>query len=203
MASGRGRLSFWDTLPEWADGVRIWAYAELAERKLTQLEILDELNKRLRAAAWEEGIAANVPQASKSSLNRLAMRRAGMIRKQAEAKALYEGLATQFDHKSSDESTIVLGEFLKTLVLELADGATETPKQAMELARAYLAIIQGMKISTDRRTKLEAEFEAKTEMVIKHVAKEGGLSAETIAQLRREFLGVRPKPPEAPDAARP
>lgn len=195
MANGRGRLSFWDTLPEWGDEARLWAFEQLAERALTQLEILDGVNERLRAAAWTNGVTSDIPQASKSSLNRLSMRRAGAVRKMAEAKALYEGLATQFDHNDTDASSVVLGEFLKTLVLELADEGGMSTKGAMELARAFQAIVTGMKISDDRRRKLQADFDAKTAKVIDAVAKEGGLSAEVVAQLRRDFLGVRPKPP--------
>ncbi len=201
MAEGRGRLTFWDTLPEWADETRVWAYTALAERKLSQLEILDGVNERLRAAAWAEGITSDFPQASRSSLNRLAMRRAAAIRKMAEAKALYEGLGSQFDHKTADESSVVLGEFLKTLVLEIAENGGLSAKESMELARAYQSIIQGMKISSDRRRKLQEEYDAKTKIVIDRVAKEGGLSPEAIAQLRRDFLGVRPKPKATGDGA--
>lgn len=200
MMKGRGRLSFWDTLPEWGDEARLWAFAQLAERTLTQLEILDGVNERLRAAAWQNGVTADVPQASRSSLNRLSMRRASAVRKMAEAKALYEGLSTQFDHNDTDASSVVLGEFLKTLVLELADEGGMGTKGAMELARAFQAIVTGMKISDDRRRKLQADFDAKTSKVIDAVAKEGGLSAEVVAQLRRDFLGVRPKPKADGDA---
>lgn len=202
MASGRGRLSFWDTLPEWGDEARLWAFGQLAERSLTQLEILDGVNERLRAAAWANGITADFPQASKSSLNRLSMRRAAAVRKMAEAKALYEGLATQFDHNDTDASSVVLGEFLKSLVLEIADTGGIGTKGAMELARAFQSIVSGMKISDDRRRKLQAEYDSRTAKVIDAAAKEGGLPAEVVAQLRRDFLGVRTKPAEGSDAAR-
>lgn len=191
--SGRGRLSFWDTLPEWGDEARLWAFQQLAERTLTQLEILDGVNERLRMAAWQEGMTADVPQASRSSLNRLSMRRASAVRKMAEAKALYEGLASQFDHNDTDASSVVLGEFLKSLVLEIADTGGIGTKGAMELARAFQSIVSGMKISDDRRRKLQADYDTKTAKVIETAAKEGGLSADVVAQLRRDFLGVRPK----------
>lgn len=193
IETGRGRLSFWDLLPDWADEARFWASSALAERKLTQLEILDGVNERLRTAAQAEGIAGDaVPQASRSSLNRLAMRKATSIRKAMQAKALFDGLGELFDPKASDQSSIVLGEFLKTLVLELVEEGGLNTKGAMELARAYQSIVQGMKISAERRQKLEAEYAAKAEKAITRVAKETGLSADTIAQLRRDFLGVRP-----------
>ncbi|WP_332117259.1 phage protein Gp27 family protein [Azorhizobium caulinodans] len=189
--SGRGRLTFWDTLPDWADEARLWAMEQLAERKLTQLEITDGVNERIRAAAWAEGITSDIPVASKSSLNRLAMRRAAAVKKMAEAKALYEGLASQFNHENTDESAIVLGEFLKTLVLELTEnGTADTPKGAMELARAYQSIVQGMKVSADRRQKLEAEIQARAEAAVEKVAKQQGGTPESIAALKAA-IGVQ------------
>ncbi|HQS08731.1 MAG: hypothetical protein B7Y12_02120 [Rhizobiales bacterium 24-66-13] len=185
MASGRGRLGFWDTLPEWADEARIWAYGELAARTLLQTEILDGVNERLRAAAAAEGITEDIPVASKSSLNRLSMRRAAAIRKMAEARSMYEGLASQFDHENTDESAVVLGEFLKTLVLDLTESGTVTDtKGAMELARAYQSIISGMKISADRRRQLEADFKARAEAAVEKVAKIQGGTPESIAALK-------------------
>ncbi|MFD2033083.1 phage protein Gp27 family protein [Ancylobacter dichloromethanicus] len=165
------------------------------------MEILDGVNERLRAAAWQNGLTTDIPQASRSSLNRLSMRRASAVRKMAEAKALYEGLATQFDHNDTDASSVVLGEFLKTLVLEIADDGGLGSKGAMELARAFQAIVTGMKVSDDRRRKLQADYDSKTAKVIDAAAKEGGLSADVVAQLRRDFLGVRPKPKAGSDAS--
>lgn len=193
MAAYRGRLSFWDTLPDWAEPARLLASKLLNENKLTQLDILDQVNGELRRLGWEEGVT-DPPQASRSSLNRLSMKLAGLSQRMRDARAMFEGLSAHLDHDQVDESSIILGEFLKTLVLELnVDGAATDPKGAMELARAYLAAVQGQKISADRRAKLQREYEAKTAKVIDTVAKEAGLSKETISKLRREFLGVRPK----------
>lgn len=184
MASGRGRLSFWDTLPDWAEPARLVASKLLNENKLTQLEILDQVNGELRRLAWEEGIS-EAPQASKSSLNRLSMKLAGLSRRMRDARAMFEGLNEHLDHDSVDESSVILGEFLKTLILELnVDGAATDPKGAMELARAYLAAVQGQKISAERRAKLEAEFRARAEAAVEKVAKQQGGSPESIAALK-------------------
>ncbi|MCX5497314.1 DUF3486 family protein [Kaistia dalseonensis] len=192
MAKGRGRLSWWDALPDWAEPVRVWAYAELQDIKLTQLEILDEVNNRLRAAAWAEGITTGIPVATRSSLNRQSMRLAVVGRQMREAGAMFAGLATQFDGKEVDESTRVLGQYLKTLVLEISvNGGVQTPKDAQQLAAAYHRIVSAMKISTDHRLKLEREFEEKTDEAIDRVATEAGLTADRAAQIRREVLGVR------------
>ncbi|OYX87476.1 MAG: hypothetical protein B7Y75_02040 [Azorhizobium sp. 35-67-5] len=190
MTAGRGRLTFWDTLPDWADEVRMWAYAELAKRELMQTEIVAGANERMREAAAEAGITEDIPVVTRSTLNRLAMRRAAAVRKMAEARQMYEGLASQFDHNAADESSIVLGEFLKTLVLELAEEGGVGSKGANELASAYKAIIAGMKISADRRQKLEIEFQARTKAAVDKVAKARGMTAETAEAIKADILGI-------------
>ena len=92
-----------------------------------------------------------------------------------------------------DEQSIVLGEFLKLLLFELVqeDAADRTPKEAMELARAYQATISGQKLSAERRTKLQAEFKEKTEAALDKVAaKTKGLTPELRDELRRDLFGV-------------
>ena len=200
MAKGRGRLSWWDQLPEWAEPVRVWAYEQLQGDSLSQIEILDEVNARLRAAAWAEGITTDVPVASRSSLNRLSMRLALVGRQMRDAGAMFAGLATQFDGREIDESTRVLGQYLKTLVLEISvNGGVKNPKDLNQLSAAYFRIVSGMKISTDHRLKLEREFEEKTEATIAHVVAEGGISAERAAEIRNKVLGIRK--PASPGAA--
>lgn len=190
MSAGRGRLTFWDTLPEWADEVRLWTYQQLAARELMQTEILDQANQMMRDAAEAAGITQDVPVVTRSTLNRLALRRATQMRKMAEAREMYEGLASQFDHNAADESSIVLGEYLKTVVLNLADGDDFGTKGINELASAYKSIIAGMKISADRRQKLEAEFQARTKAAVDKVAKARGLTADTAEAIKAHILGV-------------
>ena len=111
---------------------------------------------------------------------------------------MFDGIASQFTAKDVDESTVVLGEFIKTLIIELVDdqAGDKTPKQAMELASAYRSVVSGQKISSERRRKLELELKESTEKVIEKVTAEAGLSAERAAQIRRDVLGVRSKPAE-------
>ncbi len=82
------------------------------------------------------------------------------------------------------------------LVFELtqADTAERSPKQAMELARAYHDTIKGQAMSAVRRTKLEGEFKAKAEAAIEKVGKVKGLSAEVTETFKRELFGVRDEP---------
>lgn len=182
---GRGRLSSLDLVPDEAQDDIAWAMAELNQRQRTQADILFELNDRLAVKG--------VDPISKSAFNRRAVRVANAARRISESRALFEGIAPQFTAEKIDETNIVLGELIKILIAEMldADAKTFTPKASMEMARAYLATIQGQKLSAERRSKLEAQFREKTDKAIGAVAREAGLSAERIEQIRRDVLGVR------------
>lgn len=189
--AGRGRLSSIDLLPEDAADDVLWACQELYLNKRTQDEIRDDFNARL--------VAKGLDPISRSAFSRKAMRLSGAQRRMRDGRAMFEGLASEFTAQDVDQNTIVLGEFIKTLIQELVDDQSglKDPKQAKELAQAYQATVSAQKISTDRRQKLENEFAQKTEKVIATVGIEAGLSAERIAQLRRDFLGVRDQPKKA------
>lgn len=189
---GRGRLSSIDQLPEEAEEDIVWAVGQLNSRKLSQEEIRFELNDRLARKGIDE--------ISRSAFNRRAVKLYAMSKRLSEARHIFEGLAPQFTAEKVDQNTVVLGEFLKLLVFELAqnDGNALGPTGAMELARAHLAVIQGQKISSDRRAKLETEFKKKAEGAIERVAKTKGLSAEATAAMRAELFGIPQAPPEMP-----
>lgn len=187
----RGRLSSIDTLPEWAEEAKLWAFAELKERKLTQLEILDGFNERLKTAAWENGVT-KPPQISRSAFNRRAVRMAVMGSRLAEvaeiATAINEGRKPEDD----DHLTVMVASTIKTLIFELIEGDPNlSPKQTMEMARALQAAVSAQNISTARRRKVEAEFAQKAGEAINLVGKEQGLSADQIKRIRRDVLGVR------------
>lgn len=182
-ASGRGRLSSLDTIPEEGYDDIVWAMEQLNERRRTQADILFELNDRLEAKGIE-GI-------SKSAFNRAAIRTASAARRIQEARAVFAGIAPQFTPESIDENSIVLGEVIKTLILELIDQPNATPKNAMELARAFLATIQGQKLSADRRRKLEADMKEQAAAAIDRVAEAKGLTAETVGAIKAQILGVK------------
>jgi len=191
MAEGRGRLSWWDTLPDWAEPVRVWAYEQLNEAKLTQLEILDEVNNRLRAAAWAEGVTTDVPQASRSSLNRAAMRLAKLGKRLRETAEIAAVLAPQLDKAADDSVTQMVAQTIKTLVSEMLANAGElsadgdTAEMLMMSSRALKHAEEARKISTDTRHRLQEELAAKAEKAIETVGKAQGSTPETIAALRK------------------
>lgn len=172
MAEGRGRLSSIDLLPDEAADDIVWACQQLAERKRTQADILFELNDRLEAKGLEP--------ISRSAFSRKSMRLAAAQRRMAEAREMFSGLANQFQAKDVDDNTVILGEFIKTLIVELVDDSSgnKTPKQAMELARAYHATVAAQKISADRRRVLEQQLRQQAEKAVEAVAERRGLTVD-------------------------
>lgn len=187
MGEGRGRLSSLDLLPEEAADDIVWACQQLAERRRTQADILFELNDRLGSKG--------LPPISRSAFSRKSIRISAMQRRLAEAREMFAGLSGQLQAKDVDDNTIALGEFIKTLILELVDdqAGDKTPKQAMELARAYHATIAGQKISADRRKMLETAARDKAIAAVDAVAGAAGAStdrAEIIRKIREDIYGI-------------
>ncbi len=188
--AGRGRLGSIDLLPEEAEEDVIWVCQQLAERSRTQAEILEEFNGRLA----DKGL----PLISKSAFNRRAIFLARTQSRVQEARAMFKGLASQFDAADVDQNNIVLGEFLKTLIIELLQdtGGDRTPKQAMELARAFASTVSAQKVSTERRQKLEADAKAKlmkaAEAAVGEVEAGGHKldGAAVLKRIREEVYGI-------------
>ncbi|MBX8799245.1 DUF3486 family protein [Ochrobactrum sp. MR28] len=192
--SGRGRLSKIDQLPEECSEIISWAAHELADRKRTQLDIFAEFRTKLIALQGETGIDFDIP--SFQGFNRYSIRLAQMTRRLEHTREIAATISERFDAEASDDLTLIAAEAIKTLVYEVLEDGGEaglSPKGAMELANALRAAVAAQSVSTTRRQKVEAEFANKAEKAIEKVAKEAGLSADSIAQLRRDFLGVRPK----------
>lgn len=195
MAKGRGRLSAIDLLPEECSQIISWAAQQLADRDRTQLDIYAEFKEKLIGLQGETGLGFDIP--SFSAFNRHSIRLAQMTRRLEQTREIAATISERFDAEASDDLTLIAAEAIKTLVFEVlqmsGDGGLN-PKGAMELANALRAAVAAQSVSTARRQKVEAEFNRKAEKAIDKVAREAGLSADSIAQLRRDFLGIRAQP---------
>ena len=187
-AASRGRLNSLDLLPDEAQDDVLWAIGQLNQRERTQSDILFELNDRLEAKGIE-GI-------SRSAFNRASMRLSARARRISERQQIYAGIAEQLTPDAVGKTDVILAEFLKTLIDELLDGDKLTPKNAMELASAYRAIIGGQRQSIEMRRELQAEFDKKASKAIDEVAKVRGLTDET-TNIMKTRLGIKPRGAEA------
>lgn len=179
---GRGQLSSIDKLPEEADEDILWALEQLRERKLPQSAILMEFNERLA----DKGIEA----ISKSAFNRYSIRKARQFRRLDEVQSLGSELAASMGAEEPDQVTIAIAELLKVAAFEIIEGGELKTKEVMELSRALQSAVGAQEKSAQYRERLQKEL-AKAADRVESVASEAGLSASTVAQMRREFLGVR------------
>jgi len=186
--TGRGRLSRLDMLPEEAQPDLVWLNGELREGKRPQNELRDVFNARLAGLGIEP--------ISVGSFSRYSVRKAMQFRELDEQMRISSELVDVLGVGGSDKMTIALAELIRVAGIKLleAEGGQLAAKDLMELAKANQAATGAQKQSAEYRRALEREFEQK--MLdgadrAEVVAREAGVSAETIALLRREFLGVR------------
>lgn len=190
MATGRGRLSSLDLVPEEGQEDVRWAYEQLNKRERTAADILFELNDRLTARGLEEFTI------SKSAFNRKSVAIARAADRIKMSRDIFAGIADQLTPENIDKGNIALAEFIKSLIAEIISQAEDgglSADEAMKLARGFQAVVLAQKQSTDRRSKAEKDEAARVEKTADALgvaAKEAGLSAETIARLRRDFLGI-------------
>lgn len=180
-----GRLSSIDLVPEEGRDDVMWALGQLNERKRSQADILFDLNDRLAV----KGVAP----ISKSAFNRRAVRIYAQTKRDEEARALYSELARKLTPEAISEGDLVLGELIKTLVSEMLDATAGVinPTGALELARAYKAVIEGQTLSLELRRQADKELATKVNAAIDKVAKTRGLSADAAKDIRAQILGVK------------
>ena len=189
---GRGRLSSIDMLPDECSDLISWANQELAGRDRTQTEIYFEFCAKLEDIRTASGLEFKTP--SNSAFNRYSMRQAAMLRRLEDTREIAKTISERFDAETSDELTLMAAEAIKSLVFELLEAGGEaghTPKSAMELANALRAATAAQSVSSDRRRKVQAEFDAGAEAAIEKVAKAKGWTSKTANAIKAEVLGVK------------
>lgn len=182
---GRGRLSSIDMLPEEAEPDVVWALEQLRERSMPQTAIFAEFNSRLA----DRGIAA----ISKSAWSRYAVRKAIQFRKLDEVQRMSGELVQSLGSEGPDQVTVAVAEMLKLAMFRLLEDKELDSKGVMELGRALSSAVSAQRGSEEYRRRLEQRVNAQVERAAdkaEQLAREAGLSADRIAQLRREFLGV-------------
>ncbi len=189
---GRGRLSGFELLPVECEPLLAEAAQALGARQRTQLDIYADFVRgceEIMAASRGE-IEFTIP--SFSSFNRLSIRLARITRRLDQTRQIVAAISEKFDARESDDLTIMLGETIKSLILHMLAEGDEVlqSKDVMQLATAFKAALQAQSISSDRRRKVEAEFEGKVTEAVERAAKATGMSAETAEAVKAQILGV-------------
>ncbi len=194
MGLGRGRLSSFDLLPPEADDIVAWAAHELSDREKTQTDIYAEFVTRCEALMREHRgeLAFRIP--AFSSFNRYSIRQARLSKRLDDTRDIVKVLAERHDAKASDDLTVITGEMIKSLVLHmLGDGADGVaPKELKALADAFRGAQVAQNMSSERRTKEEAKLARRVDAAVEAVAKVKGMTADTVAAIKAEILGMQP-----------
>ena len=192
MATGRGRLSSFDTLPTEADAIVAWAAGELADRDKTHTDIYAEFVTKCQALMAEHRGELEFRIPAFSSFNRFSLRQARLSRRLDQTREIVAVLAEKHDAKASDDLTIIAGEMIKSVVLHMLGDAADgiAPKQLKELADAFRSAQAAQNLSSTRKAKETAQLQEKLGDAVDAVAKAKGLTAETAEQIKAEILGV-------------
>lgn len=195
MTNGRGRLPAIRLLPPECSHVVMWAAKELQESGRTQTEIYQEFVGKLETVKRESRGEVEFKIPSFSMFNRYSIYLDAMTRDLNETREMAAAIAATFDAKESDDLTLVAAEAIKAAVFTMLRTKKDKmgPKDVKALADSIRSVTAAQGLSTKRRQTVQDEEKSKVEKVIDAVAKEKGMSAETVAQLRRDFLGVRKK----------
>ena len=192
MATGRGRLSSFDTLPTEVDAIVAWAAGELADRDKSQTDIYSEFVRQCEALMKEHRGELEFKIPAFSSFNRFSLRQARLSRRLDQTRDIVAVLAEKHDAKASDDLTVIAGEMIKSVVLHMLGDAADgiAPKQLKELADAFRSAQAAQNLSTTRKAKETEQLQTRLGEAVAAVAKTKGLTAETTEAIKAEILGV-------------
>ncbi|MFN3868999.1 MAG: DUF3486 family protein [Hyphomicrobiaceae bacterium] len=185
---GRGRLSSLDLLPEEADPALHRAIDALKDRKKPQAQILRVLNMELEALGAQP--------ISKSAFNRKALWLASYGRQLEQAREIASVWSERLDETPGGDVGMLLGETLKTMIFDVMAEASLSKKSPSMMmlgvaAEALRNLEKAREISVTTRVKIERDFIKDAKKAVDRVAKEKGLSKDTIAAIKSQILGVR------------
>jgi hypothetical protein len=174
----RGRLSTIDQLPNEASDAVLWLNQELRERKLSQVDIRDQFNEMLARL--------DIEPVSKGAFSRYSIQKAAVFKEMEETRTLALELADSMGMDSAEKTTLAVAQMTRSASIKLLEKGRLTPQDLNYLGKAMKDAAAAEKISTDLRREIEKEALDKVEEVASSI----GVSDETIAKLRKGFLGV-------------
>lgn len=194
---GRGRLSSIDLLPDEAEPAVMRAIDALKERKKPQAQILRVLNMELEAMGAKP--------ISKSAFNRKALWLATYGRQLEQAREIASVYAERLNETPDGDVGMLLGETLKTLIFDVLTEASLSKKSPSIVmlgvaAEALRNLEKARELSVNNRIKIERDLFKDAKKAVDRVAREKGLSKDTVTAIKRQILGVRDQAAASPAA---
>jgi hypothetical protein len=190
MKAHRGRLSSIDLLPDEAAPCVSAALAALGERRRTQEDIRAELNGCLKRLG--------LGPVSRSAFNRKALSIAAVGQQLTQAREVAAIMAEKLNDLPEGDVGLLLIEALKTLIYDVVmagamsggDGEDGGLAMLSKAADAVMRLERARKTNAETRRLAKHEFAAQVADAVEGAGREAGLSAEMVARIRREVLGV-------------
>jgi Protein of unknown function (DUF3486) len=183
----RGRLSSLDLLPEEAQLDVMWACDELKARRMPQLRILAELNKRLA----DRGIG----KISKSSLNRKSLWLMTHGGAAIDTRDLMGEMHRRIKEQPDADVDVILDEMAKTIMFDILvnaqlseDGATM--ELLLQLATGLRKLAAARKDSDVVREKREKRIAETATEAVEKAGQAKGLTRDTIENIKSQILGI-------------
>lgn len=170
----RPRPTAIDQLPEECEAIVAWAAQEIANTPRSETEIYSEFKQKLSSLKIELGLEFRIP--ARSSFNRHNVRLAKLAARQRRAQMIANSVIVNSDGQDADKLTQASVRMLRTLIVEMMEGAADggfEPKEANQAAAALYRLSMAENVSTLRRQKLRAELEKKAEQAISAVVEAG------------------------------
>ena len=182
----RPRPSGIDQLPDECEGIVAWAAQELAKTGRAQTDLYKEFKSKLEALQRDLGIAFVIPHYS--SFTRHNMRLKVLMDRQRRAQMIADAVVTGSDGQDEDRLTRAAVRMLRTLIVEMMEGAADggfKPKEAASAAQALRHLAAAENASTTRLEKIKEQ----TKEVVEAVGRAKGVTQETMDEINRR-LGV-------------
>jgi hypothetical protein len=163
--------------------------ALLRDPRVSQMDATAEINAILQQMGHPERV-------SKSAVNRYSQRMEEVGSRLRQSRAVAEMWIGKLGAEPQGKVGHLLNEIVRTLAFESAMHFAEgedpiDPKSLKELAIAVHRLEQAAGDAVKREKEIREQVQKEAAEVAAKVAKQGGLSADSVQELRRAILGVK------------
>lgn len=182
----KNRPSSIDMLPE---DIREKLHELLRDPRVTQLDATARINAILAEEGHEDRL-------SKSAINRYAVKMEEVGKRLRQSREVAGMWINKLGAEPQGKVGHLLNEMVRTLafeaVLDFSEGDDKaSPKMIKDLATAIHRLERAASENVKRDEEIRRQARAEAANVAEKVAKSGGLSAESVQELRRAILGVK------------
>lgn len=183
----RGRASKVDLLP---DEIRSALHAMLRDKRHTQTDIREAVNELID----EHGLPDEL-KLSRSGLNRYASNMEQVGSRIREAREVSKQWVAKLGAEPEGDVSRVLVEMVRTLAFDSVIKMSESekplePKFIKELAIGIERLEKAASESQKRELEIRKQIAAETADAVDSIVKQAGLTADTIADIKRQILGI-------------